>query len=129
LAEGLGRRATARVFAVAPNTGRPWRGEAAAQLKAFARSLRGEMHVQQGQRDALDAVRSAVRAGQRSEEEASQRRSRSPHGVWTAIDPQSTLRLAIAVAPRTQAMAQRLVHQVVQVLAPGCVPLVSDRRV
>ena len=58
-----------------------------------------------------------------SEEEAIHRLSRSPHWVWTAIDAQSKLLLAIAVGPRTQAMAQRFVHQVVQVLAPGCVPL------
>jgi hypothetical protein len=31
--------------------------------------------------------------------------------------------VAIDIGPRTLAMAQRLVHQVVQVLAPGCVPL------
>ena len=31
--------------------------------------------------------------------------------------------MAIDIGPRTLAMAQRLVHQVVQVLAPGCVPL------
>lgn len=43
--------------------------------------------------------------------------------MWTAIDPQSQLLLAIAVGPRTRAMAQRVVHQVVQVLASGCAPL------
>ena len=58
-----------------------------------------------------------------SGEEAIRRLSRSPHGVWTAIDPQSTLLLAITVGPRTQAMAQRVVHQVMEVLAPGCIPL------
>ena len=58
-----------------------------------------------------------------STEEAIQRLSRSPQWVWTAIDPQSKLLLAIAVGPRTRAMAQHFVHQVVQVLAPGCVPL------
>ena len=31
--------------------------------------------------------------------------------------------LAIDVGERTLAMAQRVVHQVVQVLAPGCMPL------
>jgi hypothetical protein len=31
--------------------------------------------------------------------------------------------LAIDVGERTLAMAQRLVHQVVQVMAPGCLPL------
>src|SRR5919199_1697980 len=49
--------------------------------------------------------------------------ARSPQWVWTALDPQSKLLLAITVGPRTQVMAQRIVHQVVQVLAPGCVPL------
>ena len=58
-----------------------------------------------------------------SEEEALQRLSRSPQWVWTAIDPQSKLLLAITVGPRTRAMAQRVVHQVGQVLASGCVPL------
>jgi IS1 family transposase len=57
------------------------------------------------------------------EEEAIRRLSRSPQWVWTAIDPQSKLLLAILVGPRTQAMAQRVVHQVREVLAPGCLPL------
>src|SRR5262249_15293214 len=47
----------------------------------------------------------------------------SPQWGWVAIDPVSKLLLAIEVGPRTLAMAQRVVHQVVQVLAPGCVSL------
>ena len=43
--------------------------------------------------------------------------------MWAAIDPVTKLLLALDVGDRTLAMAQRLVHQVVQVLAPGCVPL------
>ena len=39
------------------------------------------------------------------------------------MDPESTLLLAIDVGNRTLAMAQRVVHQVVQVLAPDCAPL------
>jgi transposase-like protein len=58
-----------------------------------------------------------------SEDEAIHRLSRSPHWVWTAMDPESQLLLAITVGPRTRAMAQRFVHQVVQVLAPSCAPL------
>jgi IS1 family transposase len=123
LAEGLGIRATARGFEVDPNTGLGGVVEAAEQLKAFAHYFLCEVHVQQVQLDALYAVLSAVREGQMSAEEAIQRLSRSPHWVWTAIDPQSKLLLASAVGPRPQAMAQRIVHQVVQVLAPGCVPL------
>jgi hypothetical protein len=37
--------------------------------------------------------------------------------------PQSKLLLVIDVGTRTLEMAQRVVHQVVQRLAPGCVPL------
>jgi len=40
-----------------------------------------------------------------------------------AIDPVSKLLLTLDVGDRTLAMAQRVVHQGVQVLAPGCVPL------
>ena len=39
------------------------------------------------------------------------------------MDPESKLLLAIDVGERTLAMAQRVVHQVAQVLAPDCVPL------
>jgi hypothetical protein len=39
------------------------------------------------------------------------------------MDPDSKVLLGIDVGPRTLAMAQRVVHQVVEVLAPGCVPL------
>ena len=53
---------------------------------------------------------------------AIKRLERSRHWVWTAIDPESKLLLAIEVGPRTLEMAQRVVHHVVGVLAPGCVP-------
>jgi hypothetical protein len=39
------------------------------------------------------------------------------------MDPESKLLLAIDVGDRTLAMAQRVVHQVAQVLAPDCAPL------
>jgi IS1 family transposase len=97
--------------------------EAAEQLQAFTSYVLCEVHVQQLQLDALYAVLSAVKDGEMSEEEAIQRLSHSPHWVWTAIDPQSKLLLALDVGPRTRAMAQRVVHQVMKVLAPGCVPL------
>jgi hypothetical protein len=52
-----------------------------------------------------------------------ERLSRSPPWVWVALDPLSKLLLAIEVGERSLAMAQRLVHHAVQVLAPGCIPL------
>jgi len=39
------------------------------------------------------------------------------------MDPVTKLLLALDVGDRTVAMAQCVVHQVAQVLAPGCVPL------
>jgi hypothetical protein len=39
------------------------------------------------------------------------------------MDPESKLLLALDVSHRTLAMAQWVVHQVVQVLAPDCMPL------
>ena len=81
------------------------------------------MHVTQVQLDELYALLRAVQDGEVSEAEAIQRLSRSPHWVWAAIDPVSKLLLALDVGDRTLAMAQCVVHQVVQVLAPGWVPL------
>src|SRR5262249_27907774 len=46
----------------------------------------------------------------------------SRHWVWTVIDPESKLLLVTEVGPRTLEMAQRVVHQVVGLLASGCVP-------
>jgi transposase-like protein len=66
---------------------------------------------------------SAVKVGDVSESEAMQRLSRAPHWVWVAIDPVSKLLLTIDVGERTLAMAQCMIHQVMQILAPGCLPL------
>jgi IS1 family transposase len=43
--------------------------------------------------------------------------------VWAAIDPVTKVLLTLDVGERTLAMAQWVVHQVVQVLAPDCVPV------
>src|SRR2546423_321683 len=122
LAEGLGIRATARVFEVDPNTVLHWLVEAAEQLQAFSAYLLCDVHVRQLQLDELYAVLRGVTTGELSDEQAIQRLERSRHWVWTAIDPESKLLLAIEVGPRTLEMAQRVVHHVVGVLAPGCVP-------
>jgi len=123
VAEGLGIRATARVFEVDPNTVLGWLVEAAEHLQAFSRSFLCDAHVRQIQLDELYAVLRDVKDGTLGEKEAIKRLERLPPWVWTAMDPKSKLLLAIDVGNRTHAMAQRLVHQVVQVLAPGCVPL------
>ena len=123
LAEGLGIRATARVFEVAPTTVLQWLGEAAEQLRAFAAYFLCDLHLEQLQLDELYAVLRARKAGEMSDEEAIKRLERSPYWVWTAMDPTSKLLVVVDVGSRTVAMAQRVVHQLVEVLAPGCVPL------
>lgn len=123
LAEGLGIRGTARVFEVDPNTVLQWLVEAAEQLQAFSRHVLHDVRVRQVQLDELFALLSAVKDGAVSEAEAIERLERSPQWVWVAMDPESKLLLTIDAGNRTLAMAQCVVHQVVQVLAPDCVPL------
>jgi IS1 family transposase len=123
LAEGLGIRATARVFEVDPNTVLRWLVEAAEQLTAFSACFLCDVHVNQVQLDELYAVLREVKDGTLSEDEAIKRLERSRHWVWTAIDPESKLVLAIEIGPRTLVMAQCVVHRVVQKLAASCVPL------
>src|SRR6266446_6113230 len=123
LAEGLGIRATARVFEVAPNTVLHWLVEAAEQLRAFSAYFLCDLHLEQLQLDELYAVLRGVKAGEISDAEAIKRLERSPDWVWTAMDPTSKLLVVVDVGSRTLAMAQRVVHQVTRVLAPGCVPL------
>ena len=113
-AEGLGMRAVARVFGVDPNTVRAWRMEAAEHLKGVSRSCIHDLHVSPIQMDALFALRRALKDGEVSEAEALKRLSRSPHWVWVAMEPVTTLLLTIDVGDRTLAMAQSFVHQVVQ---------------
>jgi hypothetical protein len=123
LAEGLGLRAVARVFEVNPNTVRDWLIAAAEHLETFSHSFLRHVDVAQGQRDELFARLSAVKDGELTEAQAIQCLSRSPHWVWVAMDPISPLILTTGVGDRTLAMAQRLVHQLTQVLAPECAPL------
>ena len=63
LAEGLGIRATARVFEVDPNTVLHWLVGAAAHLRAFSAYFLCEVHVNQLQLDELYAVLREVKAG------------------------------------------------------------------
>jgi transposase-like protein len=123
LAEGLGIRAVARVFEVDPNTALGWLVEAADHLQTFSRHFLHDVHVTQVQLDELFALLSAVKDGEVTEIDAIQRLSRSPHWVWVAMDPVTKLMLTINVGERSLAMAQCVVHQVAQVLAPDCVLL------
>src|SRR5262252_6491295 len=123
LAEGLGIRGTARVFEVDPNTVLQWLVEAAEQLRAFSQYFLHDLRVRQVQLDEVFALLSAVRDGEVSETEAIERLERCPQWVGVAMDPESKLLLALDVGERTLAMAQRVVHQVAQIMAHDCAPL------
>ena len=123
LAEGLGIRATARVFEVDPTTVLHWLAEAAEQLRAFSAYFLCDLHLEQLQLDELYAVLRVFKTGEINKDQAMKRLERSPSWVWTAMDPTSKLLVVVDVGSRTLAMAQRVVHQVTQVLAPDCVPL------
>jgi hypothetical protein len=123
VAEGLGIRAVARVFAVDPNTVLHWLTEVADQLQAFSQYFLHDLKVTQVQLDELFALLSAIKTGEVSEAEGIERLDHSPQWVWVAMDPRSKLLLLIDVGERTLAMAQGVVHQVIQVLASDCAPL------
>jgi hypothetical protein len=123
LAAGLGIRAVARGVGVDPHTVLAGWGDVAEHATAWARYFLRAVPGTQGQWDELCALLSAGKAGEVSAAEAIQRLARSPHWGWGALDPVTTLRRTIDVGDRTLAMAQRVVHQVVQGGAPGCVPL------
>jgi IS1 family transposase len=123
LAEGLGIRAVARVFEIDPGTVLAWLMEVAEHAAACSRHFLHDIRATQVPLDERYAIVSAVTTEEVSEAAAVQRLSRSPHWVWVAMDPLTKLLLTLDVGERTLAMAQRVVHQVVQVLVPGCTPL------
>jgi hypothetical protein len=123
VAAGLGIRGTARGCEVAAHTVLHGLVEAAEQLRACTQHARHDVRVRQGPMDDLFALLSAVKAGDVSPADAIARLDPAPQWVGVALDPESTLLLALAVGHRTLAMAQRVVHQVVQGLAPDGAPL------
>jgi IS1 family transposase len=123
VAEGLGRRAVARVFALDPNTVQTWLSTAAEQVLAFSRWFLHDVPVSQVQLDELCAWVRESQVAQGSKAKPSEHCLRSPYWVWVAMDPVSKLLLALGVGQRTLVMAQQVVHSVKQVVAPGCLPL------
>ena len=100
------------MFEIDPNTVLQWVVEATEQLKTFSAYFLHELPIKQIQLDEPYAVLNAVRDGAMSTAEAIERLSRAPHWVWTAIDPESKLLLAVNIGDRTLARAQGVVHQV-----------------
>jgi transposase-like protein/IS1 family transposase len=113
LCEGVSPRKIARVFEVDKDTVLGWLAEAAKRSETVIGYMVHSLELTQVQMDELYALLSGMR-------EAGERQS---CWVWTAIDSISRLWLAVEVGDRSLGMAQRLVHGVVSVLAPGVVPM------
>ena len=123
LAEGLDIRATARVFDVDPNTIETWLHQAAEHMEAVSHYLIHNLHLSQVQVDEMWAL-----LGRRDTEGQSQQKCRAVRWVWAGIDPISKLMLACVVGGRSVETAQLLIHLIVSLLAPGCMPLfLSDQ--
>src|SRR5215510_3570968 len=101
LAEGLGIRATARVFEVAPHTVLQWLAEAAEQLRAFSAYFLYDLHLEQLQLDEVYAVLRDLKADEINDDAAISRLERSSSWVWTAMDPKSKVLVVVAVGCRT----------------------------
>jgi len=104
--------------------------QASQHIEAVCRFLLDDLHLTQVQIDELCALLSQMQANPQDAEEVLARwRCRRAHAwLWAAIDPLSKLLLAVVVGDRSLITAQLLVHAIVQVLAPGVVPLfVSDQ--
>jgi IS1 family transposase len=123
LAEGLGIRATGRVFELDPNTVEDWLRQAAGHMEMVSRYLIHDLHLSQVQVDELWAL-----LGERDTDEQSQQKKRAKRWVWTGIDAVSKLWLDTVIGDRSQACAQTLIHAIARLLAPGCLPLfISDQ--
>lgn len=117
LAEGVGIRKTARIFDLDPNTVQEWLEQAGAHTESVSHYLLHDLHLTQVQVDELWA-----HLGKRDGNQ------KATCWVWVGVDAPTKLWLATIVGDRSQACAQLLIHAIVALLAPGCIPLfISDQ--
>jgi IS1 family transposase len=111
LAEGLDVGAAVRVFGHREATITAWLTRAGQQAERLHRAVVQNLplpHVQ------LDEIRTRLRARDRGV------------WLWVAVDPLTKLIPVLHLGPRTQDAAHTVVHALRDVLAPGCVPLVTS---
>ena len=116
MAEGLSIRSTARVFDVDKDVVQSWLKQASEHMETVSQYLFHNLNLTQVQVDELWAL-----MGRRQK-----KHKRNSRWVWAALDPVNKLFLAFVVGDRSLDTAQLLIHDVVQVLAPGCVPLFTS---
>jgi IS1 family transposase/transposase-like protein len=111
IAEGLSVQATARVFQLSDTTVRTWLTRAGLHSRSLHDRLMRSLHPTHLQ---LDELRLKVRG------------QAAAAWLWVACDARTKLIAAFALGARTQTLAHQLVHEIVQRLAPGCVPVFSS---
>lgn len=111
VAEGLSIAAAVRVFGHAEGTITTWLTRAGTHSEQLHPGLLRRLpllHVQ------LDELRTTLRnKGQEI-------------WLWLALDAQTKIIVAAQLGPRTQVTAHALIHALVQVLVPGCIPLFTS---
>lgn len=115
LAEGVGIRKTARIFDLDPNTVATWLAQAGAHRANVSHYLLHDLKLTQVQVDELWA-----QLGRRKGKE------KVKYWVWVGVDAPTKLWLATVIGDRSQACAQLLIHAIVALLAPGCMPLFTS---
>ena len=126
MAEGLGLRATARVFDIEAKSVLGWLVEAAEHSAVVSTYVVQDLRVEQIQLDELFARVAEWREqipDETAAAEALERLPRRPRWVWTAIDPVSKLFICWSVGKRRLAMVQTVVHQLIERLVKGSIPL------
>lgn len=113
VAEGLSLEATARLFEVEPETVAQWLALAANHFEALSAYLSQNLALEQVQLDDLYVKLRAVESNDQL----------GVQWLYNAIDPVSKFWLTFRLGKRGLATVQSLVHQLVQQLAPGVIPL------
>jgi transposase-like protein len=110
LAEGLDRRAAARVFGYQEATIRRWLTGAGQHARQLHHQLFHDLQLPHVQRDEI-----RTRLRQRC----------AVLWLWLAVDPLTKIVPVLHLGPRTQESAHAVVHALRTVLANGCVPVVT----
>ncbi len=119
LCEGVGIRKVARIYGVHPDEVLGWLVEASRHSEAVSRYLLHDLHVERVKMDELYVLLGGMKqVEEQAEAKQGEKKKRLHSWLWSAIDPESKLLLAVEIGDRTLDMAQRLVHWVAQVLAP-----------
>ena len=111
VAEGLSIDATVRVLGISEGTLSTWLTRAGMHCERLHRQKFKGLHLVHIQLDELYTTL---------------RNKGQAVWLWLALDAQTKIIAAVQLGPRTQPTAHALIHALVQVLAPGCIPLFTS---